>query len=582
MAISIKDQFYMDTCFKAKKTQFINAAAHCTKFSKDKKTKKVDKEKIKNNLGIFMNLYKDMSDSTEYNVEKFDKNYTAGLDLGLWKDSNLNLSVLGEKLSNDEITSVYYISTVLINYINIIKDKPVNMLYEILNYLIENKTDILIKDSIKEITVFNIKEDIARNQQWKNVIFNILSDSIFFEQLDRSTLRFTREFCAKEIVFSLCKNSLERLSKIDNYKEKLKDQNIYSEYITKEWDELKEIYYRYVLKIKNNIKVNQEEKYDNQVVISDQALNRLVYGAPGTGKSNLLEKDRQVFGENYERVTFYEDYSYSQFFGTYKPYINKEGEITYKFVAGPFLRQLAKALSPKNSGQPQLLIIEEINRANAASVFGDMFQLLDRKSDGTGEYEVHISEEVQKYLKDEHNLETNTLRLPSNFYLWTTMNCADQGVFPLDSAFKRRFDEYKLMDINENEQEIEDIEIEIHCNNIGIIKWNVFRKAINQYLLEKGVKDDKLIGPFFIKPSVLIDTSKVQSAIKDKLLMYLLEDVVRRSKGLFHEKCKSLTAINSLYGKIFDGNYSSEIFAEDFIDYLNKYKSNNGDTNGNS
>lgn len=294
--------------------------------------------------------------------------------------------------------------------------------------------------------------------------------------------------------------------------------------------------------------------------------NRLIYGAPGTGKSNLLEKDRQVFGENYERVTFYEDYSYSQFVGSYKP-VSVNGDITYKFVAGPFLRQLAKALSPKNNGEPQLLIIEEINRANAASVFGDMFQLLDRKSNGEGEYKVHISDEMKKYLMDEYGLETSVLRLPNNFYLWATMNSADQGVFPLDSAFKRRFDEYKLMDINENEREIEDIIVDIKCNGIGLINWNMFRHVLNDYLLEKGVKDDKLIGPFFIKRSILEDKDKVQGAIKDKLLMYLLEDVVKRNRGLFEDNAKSLNRINNLYGK---NNGENVIFAQDFMDMLNE------------
>ena len=322
----------------------------------------------------------------------------------------------------------------------------------------------------------------------------------------------------------------------------------------------------------NKAKINKAEQvtFVSTNNIEDRKIeelfhNRLIYGAPGTGKSKLLENDRRVFGNNYERVTFYEDYSYSQFFGTYKPYTNENGDIIYKFVAGPFLRQLGKALS--NSEQPQLLLIEEINRANAASVFGDMFQLLDRDSDGTGEYEVHISEEVQKYLRDEYSVEIKSLRLPHNFYLWATMNCADQGVFPLDSAFKRRFDEYKLMDINENEREIEDIIVDIKCNGIGLINWNMFRHVLNDYLLEKGVKDDKLIGPFFIKPSILEDKDKVQGAIKDKLLMYLLEDVVKRNRGLFEDNAKSLNRINILYG---NNNGENVIFTQDFMDMLNE------------
>lgn len=317
-----------------------------------------------------------------------------------------------------------------------------------------------------------------------------------------------------------------------------------------------------------NLDIDKKQNINPQKVnkIVNKERNRLIYGSPGTGKSKFLENESIDFGDNYERVTFYEDYSYAQFVGSYKP-VSDNGEITYKFVAGPFLRQLAKALSPKNNGEPQLLIIEEINRANAASVFGDMFQLLDRNSNGEGEYKVHISDEMKKYLMDEYGLETSVLRLPSNFYLWATMNSADQGVFPLDSAFKRRFDEYKLMDINENEGKIEDIIVDIKCNGIGLINWNMFRHVLNDYLLEKGVKDDKLIGPFFIKRSILEDKDKVQGAIKDKLLMYLLEDVVKRNRGLFEDNAKSLNKINILYG---NNNGENVIFAQDFMDMLNE------------
>lgn len=322
----------------------------------------------------------------------------------------------------------------------------------------------------------------------------------------------------------------------------------------------------------NKAKINKAEQviFVSTNNIEDRKIeelfhNRLIYGAPGTGKSNLLKKESLVFGENYERVTFYEDYSYSQFVGSYKPYSDKNGKVGYKFVAGPFLRQLGKALNPNNNGQPYLIIIEEINRANASYVFGDMFQLLDRDSNGVGEYEVHVSDEVKQYLKDEHQINKDSLKLPANFYIWATMNCADQGVFPLDSAFKRRFDEYKLMDINDNEYKIANIDILVGCNGIGTINWNLFRRTINKYLLSKDIKDDKLIGPFFIKPSVLEDAKKAQSAIRDKLLMYLLEDVVKRKKGLFIDNVKSLSKINELYGK---NNGDNIIFADDFMNML--------------
>ena len=201
--------------------------------------------------------------------------------------------------------------------------------------------------------------------------------------------------------------------------------------------------------------------------------NLIVFGAPGTGKSHYLDdlcgkKKKDVIGdsdsdESYfarcERVTFYPTYSYAQFVGSYKPVmkdVDKDGfevspekkgaptrkVIGYEFVPGPFLQILKEALL--NEEKNYLLIIEEINRANAAAVFGDVFQLLDRNDDGESEYSITPSREMSEYLerkssdgKDDVAKDVDSkLWIPSNLYIWATMNSADQGVFPLDTAFK--------------------------------------------------------------------------------------------------------------------------------------------------
>jgi 5-methylcytosine-specific restriction enzyme B len=300
--------------------------------------------------------------------------------------------------------------------------------------------------------------------------------------------------------------------------------------------------------------------------LESKGFNRLVYGAPGTGKSFKLDEDREDFfkEDNYERVTFYPDYSYGQFVGMYKP-VSDGVNIQYKFTPGPFTRVLAEAL--KNENEDYLLIIEEINRANAAAVFGDMFQLMDRNSDGEGEYDIALSEDFKKYFKDEHNLELTKIKIPSNLYIWATMNTADQGVSPIDSAFKRRFDTYELMKIDEGEDECK-IDVNIKCNNIGYINWNDFRKRLNTYLVNRlSVKEDKLIGPFFIKPSVLSDDKKFQRAFKDKLLMYLAEDVLkhkRNSNSLF--STTSLSHIHEIYDA--KEGESTDLFVSDFVESL--------------
>lgn len=342
----------------------------------------------------------------------------------------------------------------------------------------------------------------------------------------------------------------------------------------------KEFIYYYIMNMgklhSNNINVLNETIILNNIDEMDSdnstkySYNRLIYGAPGTGKSHLLEDDRKEFvGENYERVTFYEDYSYGQFVGAYKPSTDNEGKISYKFVAGPFLRQVVKAMNFEQENF--VLIIEEINRAKAASVFGDMFQLLDRDSNGLGEYEVAISEEVKKYLcenliqyKDCDN-GPESIRMPKNLYIWATMNTADQGVYPLDTAFKRRFEEYKLIGINENDDKnnINEKEIDIKCNSIGIIKWNVFRKVLNEFLLSiDGIKEDKLIGPFFIKPNFLDDDKKFQQVFQDKLLMYLVEDVLKHKKNKLFKNSSVLSQIIDKYQS------NEDIFIDSFVDRL--------------
>lgn len=283
-------------------------------------------------------------------------------------------------------------------------------------------------------------------------------------------------------------------------------------------------------------------KNDTEEIAHNLNRNLIISGAPGTGKSYNLEEDRKkYFGDRYERVTFYSNYTYNQFVGTYKPKPKFDEEkkeyISYEFIPGPFLRILVKSINDKQN-KPHLLIIEEINRANAANVFGDIFQLLDRRSGGRSQYGISISEDMKKYLDDklDDKVFNDELHIPSNLYIWCTMNSADQGVYPMDTAFKRRF-EFEFTGINEGQNIIQDININVLWQE-DELKWNDLRIAINNKLREsRQVKEDKLIGPFFISKSVLEGDSKAfNKSFKNKLLMYLYEDICKYDKLIMFDK----------------------------------------------
>ena len=285
--------------------------------------------------------------------------------------------------------------------------------------------------------------------------------------------------------------------------------------------------------------------------------NRIIFGAPGTGKSFLLNEDRKVLlgkhnETDYERVTFHPDYSYANFVGTYKPVPgskDKDGNetITYKYVPGPFMRVYVNAL--KNSMtqpiKPYLLLIEEINRANVAAVFGDVFQLLDRDINNVSEYPIQASEDVKKYLSDELDLDIEAcskIRIPDNMFIWATMNSADQGVFPMDTAFKRRWD-FTYLGIDEKDDDIQGKYVVVGSKEKQRIEWNELRKAINDFLANVNVNEDKQLGPYFIPRDIVvpadgsneIDSKRFIDVFKNKVLMYLFDDAAKQKRGQLFE-----------------------------------------------
>ena len=285
-------------------------------------------------------------------------------------------------------------------------------------------------------------------------------------------------------------------------------------------------------------------------------LQQIFYGAPGTGKSFKIKRDTK--NQSKIRTTFHPDSDYSTFVGCYKPTMNedvkydKEGneksctkQIEYAFVAQAFLKAYVKAWkfycsTEDGTAKAQYLIIEEINRGNCAQIFGDLFQLLDRNEDGYSTYPIVADTDIQRYLSKEFekvNIPDSlnaiyddydgnivedikngiVLALPNNLYIWATMNTSDQSIFPIDSAFKRRWD-WKYMPIDTKK---ENWNIEVDGKKYS---WSDFLEAVNEQIFDVTKSEDKKLGFYFCRANNhVVDAEKFVS----KVIFYLYNDVFK-------------------------------------------------------
>ena len=265
-------------------------------------------------------------------------------------------------------------------------------------------------------------------------------------------------------------------------------------------------------------------------------LHQIFYGAPGTGKSNTIKKEVDEQKKRCHRTTFHPDSDYSTFVGAYKPTMKesritkdgvttKEEKIIYTFCPQAFTNAYVEAWKTE---EEVFLVIEEINRGNCAQIFGDLFQLLDRKN-GVSEYPVEADTDLQSYLQKALADTTRTdisedvksgkkLILPSNLYIWATMNTSDQSLFPIDSAFKRRW-EWKYIKIKNHPEENYQIKIGEEQQD-----WWEFIKKINEIIASMTSSADKQLGYFFCcaKDGVIDEETFVS-----KVIFYLWNDVFK-------------------------------------------------------
>ena len=268
----------------------------------------------------------------------------------------------------------------------------------------------------------------------------------------------------------------------------------------------------------------------------EQIYQQIFYGAPGTGKSNTIKKLVDKQNKRCHRTTFHPDSDYSTFVGAYKPtmkesHITKDGvttkeeKIIYTFCPQAFTNAYVEAWKTE---EEVYLVIEEINRGNCAQIFGDLFQLLDRKN-GVSEYPVEADADLQSYLQKALADTTRTdipedvksgkkLILPSNLYIWATMNTSDQSLFPIDSAFKRRW-EWKYIKIKNHPEENYQIMIGEEQQD-----WWEFIKKINEIIASMTSSADKQLGYFFCcaKDGVIDEETFVS-----KVIFYLWNDVFK-------------------------------------------------------
>ena len=317
-------------------------------------------------------------------------------------------------------------------------------------------------------------------------------------------------------------------------------------------------------KIKELIPQLSNDIDDKNIILSEykreKPLQVMYYGAPGTGKSysiaSLIKKSYPGYTEYDDnpyvfRTTIYRDYSYYDFVGNIMP-VTKEGKVSYEFVPGIFTTALCAALRTQDRNIDVYLILEEMSRGDIASIFGDIFQLLDRDNTGKSMYGIN-NKSIYEYLILNGVIKAgHKIIIPSNLHIIGTVNTSDQNVNVIDTAFKRRFD-FKYIGVDPIHVDDKDDE---YVNNFDIkftdtvtYEWVKLYQAINHIIInDLGLAEDKQLGPFFLKDKDDDDANREQVA--DKLLHYLWQDVERVSytgASLFDDSIKSFSQLYSTF-----------------------------------
>ena len=540
------DSLYFDKLIRSEKAEsllsLIQATYHVIKNNSENDIKDI-KEKIALRLQAAYDLFRDDknkgsktgSGTYEGTLDQFESQYTLGLEMGIWESTkSFSLNPLAIQVAENRITIRQYLDRVLLNYVQPINNQIVNPFYIVINYMFNNDLKVLKKEDIDNaFKELNIPIQKIEN---RNGLYNFIQGTDYFDH-KKGYLEFNdRDYNLKELVANC---NLKFVGKpLDEVNQELDSEKAYSAYLCS----------------RAQIEQKEKNKSKNEGLIG---YNKIYYGIPGCGKSyyientvlNDVDKKNNVF-----RTTFYLDYSNSDFIGQIYPNVDNNGTVSYEPVPGPFTKALERALS---TDEMVYLVIEEINRGNAAAIFGDTFQLLDRlkkeregRVAGDSEYPISNAFIEGYFEKKGIDFIPGQIYIPHNLTLLATMNTSDQNVFPLDTAFKRRWNKQRVVN---NWSEVGPIKDKyIPYSNIT---WGAFAQTINKEMIDKSSKsdtpisEDKQMGAYFADESMLSDKPMDFNQIKlnnfaNNILDYLYNDVTKFDNSvLFNEKLYSSDTI---------------------------------------
>lgn len=426
---------YFDNLRRTEKAETVLCLIHA---SYQAKIKKGNKDDIVRMLKNAYELFRFTAGTyTGESASQFSSQYTIGHELGIWVNSELELCSLALKVARNEITITDYFDIFFLNYIQPIDNKINHPLFSTLDYAQKNHLTTVTKNDLK--TIYNFVSQPENNNI--NGLFNMFIGSSYFSKIDDNTLKINYPI---DDILNCC--NLKYLNtNLDVLNTQFSDLKVYANYLTTD--------HRSIDLIKDKFHLDKNEAIVKQVDNQDskKGYNKIYYGIPGCGKSYHIEntvldgvdKENNVF-----RTTFYLDYSNSDFIGQIYPVVDGD-KVKYEPIPGPFTKALERALT--NKDEMIYLVVEEINRGNAAAIFGDTFQLLDRLKENKngrviGDSEYPISNAfIEDYLRKQGvEFVPGNIYIPHNLTLLATMNTSDQNVFPLDTAFKRRWNREKV------------------------------------------------------------------------------------------------------------------------------------------